>query len=224
MNKNKKIMILICIVLVISTITITILVINRANDSKSGNLDSNTKLDKIYTKLEKNENYALSLTLDDNNKINAYIIGENARIETYENGEEQITIVKDGNTYLVKPEEEKCYIFKNNTEGLLTAQSRIEAIKDAQKSGTKVKEGEETIDNKSYKYEEYKGVSSFLINTNEAVDDSQVKTKFYYDGDNIAYVKTTDDKEINQLLKVKLEIAKKSKIDIEIPENYEIIE
>ena len=73
----------------------------------NGKVTENYKFLKDY--YEKRE-----IKIGDNNKINAYIIGENARIETYENGEEQITIVKDGNTYFLIAQD----ISENKNEAL----------------------------------------------------------------------------------------------------------
>ena len=229
MSKNKKSIIIICIVLLIAIACGVIFFINKDKISSTGENEktsNSTKLDKIYSEIENNsENYTLSLIINENNKIIANVEGDTARIEDFDNGKEKITIVKDGNTYILIPEDKKCYVYKNNTEGLLTAQNRIEVIKDAQENDEiTAKEGTERINNREYKYEEYGEISSFLINYNTTIDEEKVKTRFYYDGDKLVYVKTTDGKNLEQLAKIEIEFSKNSSINLEIPSDYEIVE
>lgn len=219
MDKNKKITIaVICVMIIVAIICVAVYFVNNqktGDESTTGE----TNLDKIYSEVQNYENYTLSLILDDNYQTIAKIRGENARIENISTDRSSTTIVKDGNTYILKPEDKKCYVYKNNTDGLNDVKKRMETIKEV--TPTK---GEEKIHDKTYKYEEYTGVTAFLVDYDEDVDMNTAKTRLYYDGDKLVYAKTTD-KDLEQLVKVNLEYTNQTNdIDLEIPSDYEIIE
>lgn len=219
MKKSKKIIIIvICTVILIAIITIgTILLVN--NNEKQEQELANTNLDEIYTQVEATDNYTLSLKVDDKNQTITKISGEKSRIETYNEGKETITIVNGGNTYILMPDQKKCYLYKNNTSSLQELQEKLEILKELTPTT-----GEENINGKTYKYAEYDGVSVFLINYNRTLDEATLKTRVYYDGNELVYAKTFD-KNFEQLVEAKIEYSSSvSDSDFEIPQDYEVIE
>ena len=77
----------------------------------------------------------------------------------------------------------------------------------------------ENIKEKSYKYEEFKGIQEFLIDSNLYTDNSdEAITRFYYSGDDLKYIKTiVGDKE--ELLEINIEYNVDDSL-FEIPEGY----
>ena len=75
------------------------------------------------------------------------------------------------------------------------------------------------IENKTYNYEEFKGISGFYIGDTSNIDEENVKTRFYFKGDNLAYIKTIISDDNQQLLKIDYS----EKVDsglFEIPSDY----
>ena len=88
--------------------------------------------------------------------------------------------------------------------------------------------GKEKIYGISYKYEEYNGVSSFLFSEQETIEIDSVKTRFYFKGNELVYLKTiynvkdeetgeTTEKEELQTIKVEYEVNNSV---FEIPSDY----
>lgn len=218
MEKNKKFIIYsICAIILIAIIIVGIIwLVNKNNNEVS---TENIKLDKVYAQLQETDNYTFTLKVDDKNQMITKIKGNNARIENYDSGNETITIIKDGNTYILMPKSKKGYLYKNNTTGLIQLKENMETLKNMMPS-----KGEEEINNKKYRYEEFKGVSIFLVNYNKMLDENTLKTKIYYDKDKIAYIKTSD-KNFEQLVEVDLQYSSDlEEADFVIPSDYEIIE
>lgn len=218
MEKNKKIIIYsICAIILIAIITVGIIwLVNKNNNEES---TENIKLDKVYAQLQETDNYTFTLKVDDKNQMITKIKGNNARIENYDSGNETITIIEDGNTYILMPKSKKGYLYKNNTTGLIQLKENMETLKNMMPS-----KGEEEINNKKYRYEEFKGVSIFLVNYNKTLDENTLKTTIYYDKDKMAYIKTSD-KDFEQLVEVNLQYSSDLKeADFVIPSDYEIIE
>ena len=218
MKKSKKIIIfVICAIILIAIISTMIILL--VNNTKQEQQSANTKLDEIYTQVEATDNYTLSLKIDDENQTITKISGEKSRIENYNDGRETITIVNGGNTYILMPEQKTCYLYKNNTTSLQELKEKLEILQEITPLT-----GEENINGKSYKYAEYAGVSVFLINYNKTLDEETLKTRLYYDGDQLTYVKTFN-KDFEQLVEAKIEYSSSvSDSDFEIPSDYEIIE
>ena len=75
------------------------------------------------------------------------------------------------------------------------------------------------IKGKKYSYEEYDGSSMFMISNLININDTNVKTRFYFDSkNNLTYIKTILDNK-QELLKVTLEKDVKDSI-FEIPSDY----
>lgn len=182
---KKKISIPIVPIVIIITVVAIILTIflNR----KTGNGES--KLYKIYEKMISNETYVFTrYDFEEKNKIIIYRKVDKTLIDMYSTGEHISTLVSDGNTYLILHKNKEYYVYLNNSldERILT--DNLKNIIDLEYTT-----GKEKIYGKTYKYEEYNGVSDFLISSPIDIDTDSVKTRFYFKGNELVYLKTIYD-------------------------------
>ena len=216
---NKKISIpIIPVIIVIIAIIIVIVLLMRVTK------EDGSKLSKVYNKMIENQTYAFTrYNLEEKNKYIIYRKVDKTLIDMYNPGEHSTTLVLGGDTYLISHENEEYYIYPNNNadEEILT-----DAIKEIIE--LEYSTGKEKIYGKNYKYEEYNGVSDFLITSVNNIDADSVKTRFYFDGSELVYLKTiynTVDEEtgekvqVEELQTVKVEYEVKDSV-FEIPANY----
>lgn len=217
MNKNKKIIITVSAIVIIAIICVVAFFIIKDN-GKTQEIDSSkSRLSQVYEIMNEKSIYTFTATLNDKNSKTVKRKNDKARIDLSLDGEKSTDIIKDGNTYLVKAEDEKVYKYQNNdielTELLIDIKETIES-QNPQKS-------KEEIDGKKYECEEYKGISDFLL-TKKAEDEDNSSTKFYFKGNNLEYIKTKiNDKE--ELLKINISYDDISENEFEIPSEYEIL-
>lgn len=217
MNKNKKIIITVSAIVIIAIICVVAFFIIKDN-GKTQEIDSSkSRLSQVYERMNEKSIYTFTATLNDKNSKTVKRKNDKARINLSLDGEKSTDIIKDGNTYLVKAEDEKVYKYQNNdielTELLIDIKETIES-QNPQKS-------KEEIDGKKYECEEYKGISDFLL-TKKAEDEDNSSTKFYFKGNNLEYIKTKiNDKE--ELLKINISYDDISENEFEIPSEYEIL-
>ena len=211
---NKRILIISIVVLAI--IGIVAIVIFTGNDNakkvEQENIEEEngtSKLEKIQEKILSTQNYSISLTLNNDNYKIISKNGNSVKIEVKDEGKEKSYIVKNGNTYLLSENSQKYNEYENNTSMLNTFESNIQDI-----LKRKYAIGTESIENKEYRYEEFENTSAFLINYKGNVDNNNTKTRLYFEGNNLKYVKTYVGK-IEQLLKVNLEFnTQKGEYDV----------
>ena len=186
MEKKQKIFITsVCLIVIISIIILIIYAVTNIG-AESESKDEN-RLVNIYERMTQNETYSITFQLNDNNRYTVYRKGDVANIDTYDDGNHTAHIVKDGNTYLLMYEMKQYYIYQNNSSELTELTNELNEIIQSQEPET----GKEKIDGVNYRYEEYKGVSYFLMNTDEEVSEENTNTRFYFDDDNLKYIKTT---------------------------------
>lgn len=209
MGKNKKI-ILVSGILIVAIIAIIIGIVFLTSKQE----DKTDRLVSFYNNLNGKNEYNFSMIIDDNNKINYSKKDNKAYMETYYNGDISKYIVKDGNTYLLKDEDKKYYIYRNNETELTKITGALEAIKD----GDYVS-GKEKINNKDYYYEEYQGITMLSIGISDSSDIESNKTRFYFEGNKLVYIKTiTADKQ--ELMKIEISYDVQDN-PFEIPSDYE---
>ena len=161
------------------------------------------------------ETYSITFQLDDNNKYTVSRKGDVANIDTYNNGDHTTNIIRDGNTYLLMYSTKRYYTYQNNVTGLGELPNQLnEMIQNQQPE-----KGQEKIDGHNYRYEEYKGVSDFLMNIDENVIEENTNTRFYFDGDDLKYIQTImEDK--SELIRVEVSYDVDDTI-FEIPSDFE---
>ena len=214
MNKKK----LVIIILIIAAVSISIIGVIINKQAKK------SKLSNIYEKMIENKIYTFTrYDLEEKNKIITSRKKDKTLIDMYNSGEHLSTLILEGDTYLIFHENEEYFVYTNNNkdEELLTSEL-------AEIAKLEYTVGKEKIYGKSYKYEEYKGVSNFLIYSENNMDIHTVKTRFYFKGKELVYLKTMyetvnqetgERKQVEELQNIKVEYEVQDGI-FNIPENY----
>lgn len=216
MSKKKKIIIISVISVIVLAIIIAtvIFLINRNNSKENQTYSGDTKIARLYDRLNKEKMFSFTTTIDDNNKEIYAKSVDSAYIDTIYDGEESKFVIKDGNSYLLNDKNKIYYTYQNNEMELNKVIEQLEEIKD-----TELVEGTENIEGKEYNYEEYSGFTSFAFKLSDEGDTENIKTRFYFDGDNLAYIKTITNN-TQELLKVEISYENIDKNLFEIPSNY----
>lgn len=171
---------------------------------------------KMYKDICEKENYTFSMTeenLDIDYDLTISKRQEDMSIEAKSDDEHTTTLIKNGEAYYIMHLEKEYYVYDSSYEiGADLIRSGLAGI-DEEKYIT----GNEKINGKSYYYEEYEGIPTFII-WSHYDDESSIKTRFYFDKGNIVYIKTIID-ESDELLKIEFsdEVDDSS---FEIPDDY----
>ena len=213
MKKNKRIFLIVIVLLMIAIIFGIVKIVNK-------NSPKEQRLSKIYQDLEDSQTYLFEIEKNNNNKTIMAKKGDKTIIDQYtKNSETNLenhttTLVKDNNTYLILHDRKEYYVYtENNVEQTIVTDGLKEIISKSYTTGT------EKIKGKKYSYEEYDGSSMFMISNLININDTNVKTRFYFDSkNNLTYIKTILDNK-QELLKVTLEKDVKDSI-FEIPSDY----
>ena len=183
MDKKHKLFITsICIIVAIIIVVLIVYIVTKNQEESA----SKNRLANMYERMIQNETYSITFQLNDNNKYTVSRKGDVANIDTYNDGKHTTDIIKDGNTYLLMYNTKKYYTYQNNVTELGKLSNQLNEIIQSQNP----EKGQEKMDGKNYRYEEYKGVSDFLMNTDEDISEENANTKFYFDGDDLEYIKT----------------------------------
>ena len=212
MDKKHKLFITsICIIV---AIIIVILIVYIVTKNQEENANKN-RLANMYERMMQDETYSITFQLNDNNKYTVSRKGDVANIDTYNNGKHTTNIIKDGDTYLLMYNTKRYYTYQNNVTGLGELPNQLNEIIQSQEP----EKGQEKIDGSNYRYEEYKGVSDFLMNTDEGISEENANTRFYFDGDDLEYIKTImEDK--SELIRVDVSYDVDDNI-FEIPSDFQ---
>lgn len=213
MKKNKRIFLIVIVILIIAIIFGIVKIVNK-------NSPKEQRLSKIYQDLEDSQTYLFEIEKNNNNKTIMAKKGDKTIIDQYtKNSETNVenhttTLVKDNNTYLILHDRKEYYVYtENNVEQTIVTDGLKEIISKSYTTGT------EKIKGKKYSYEEYDGSSMFMISNLININDTNVKTRFYFDSkNNLTYIKTILDNK-QELLKVTLKKDVKDSI-FEIPSDY----
>lgn len=198
----KKILVLIII------IAVGVVIVNTVKNTPK----EKSKMKELYSKLEASEQY--KFTMDDGkNKTIIAQNGKNTIIDMYTEKEHVSTLVKDNNTYYILHDKEEYYTYEDNEKDEKILLSELQPI--VEKEATN---GKEKIQGKTYNYEEYDGVSTFMNYIGLGINTENIKTKFYFQGKNLKYIKTINDGE-ETLQKIDITYEAPSEL-FEIPNNY----
>lgn len=181
-KKQKMFIISVCVIV---AIIIVGLIVYLVTTNQEENVTKN-RLANMYEKMMQNETYSITFQLNDNNKYTVSRKGDTANIDTYNDGSHTTNIVKDGNTYLLMYNTKRYYTYQNNVTGLGEISNQLNEIIQSQEP----EKGQEEVNGKNYRYEEYKGVSDFLMNTDDGISEEDTNTRFYFDGDDLKYIRT----------------------------------
>lgn len=210
-SKNNTIVVSIIIAICIIAVLIISFFINTNNIISK---EEGEKIDKLYETLKNKEQYTFSAIYDDKNKIYFAKTSDKAYVDSVVDGKEMEMIVKDGNTYLIKDDEKAYYIYKNNDTNINKIEDDLKEL-----DGMKYELGKEKINGKTYSYIEYSQLTNFTVmDTSNLNSNSEVKTRFYFDMNDLVYIKTTVGNYI-ELLKVEISDNINDNL-FEIPSEY----
>lgn len=210
-KENKKVIIIFIIIAIVAVclgiISCFLLVPNTSKELSFS-------INELYESLKQEQAYSINLTLDENNK-SLYAKQSNiAYLDDILNGVETEMLIKNGNTYLIKDEDKVYYVYKNNETNLNKIEDILEELKDKE-----YQTGKEKIDNKSYSYIEFNQLTDLAIMNTSNIKSDTKKTRFYFDGKDLKYIKTiAGNKE--ELLKVTISRDVDNKL-FQIPSDYE---
>ena len=210
---SKKKLVILLIIMIISLIMIGGFIYWISKNRKDDSEVNKSKIAQLNAQLQEKQTYSFTTTLDENNSTFYAKKDKTAYINTKYKSDETKFVIKDGNSYLLVDDEKVYYTYKNNETNLEKISLELSKIKDKQYT-----EGKETIKNKVYKYEEYEGSTDFLVKDVEDEELTNAKTRFYFTGDKLEYIKTIIG-EYQELLKVEISNKVDNKL-FEIPSNY----
>ena len=207
---KKKTLIITIVSIVVALIAIGLLVYFLA----IRNNDKVSKITETYNELSGKENYTFIRKIDDENKITNIKKGDKAYKEEISQGIKSALTYYDGNTYFMNDSIKQYFEYQNNDYIYTEIVNNFLRAKDLEYT-----EGKEEINGKKYNYEEVSGYQDFLIDPSlYAQDINQAKTRFYYKGDDLKYIKTIiGDKE--ELLEISIEYTADSGV-YEVPSDY----
>ena len=183
MEKKQKIFIIsICVILAIIIVALIVYVVTKTETESA----SKNRLSNMFEKMVQNQTYSITFSLNDNNRYTVSRKGDVANIDTYNDGSHTTNMIRDGNTYLLMYNTKKYYTYQNNATGLGEISNQLNETIQSQEP----EKGQEQINGNNYRYEEYKGISYFLMNTDEEISEEDTNTRFYFDGDDLEYIRT----------------------------------
>lgn len=202
MLNKKKVAIVVAIIVVI--ILIGIIIGMQANKS--------SKISQLYNDLMEGQSYSFNMKNNSNYEITVSKKDGKTCIDN-EGEEKTTTLVKDGTTYLILHSSQEYYTYNSDIaeENIIT--DMLKELVEAKSIN-----GKEKINGKTYKYEEYEGFAGFMTSTSKEIDESTVKTRFYFDGNDLKYIKTILDTE-EELLEVQISYDVPDEL-FEIPSDY----
>ena len=184
------------------------------------NVKKTSNVKSIYNKMQKSQKYTFSMeetSTDINYKVSMAQRGEDVSIDMYSDEEHTTTLILDNKSYYIMHNDKEYY---DNGEEKVESDIVLSGLRSiSQKQYTT---GKEELNGKTYYFEEYENENmDFIIfaNINES---SKVKTRFYFNGNNICFIKNfieSEDGKQEELIKVTL----KYEIDdslFAIPEDY----
>lgn len=180
----------------------------------SASLSKGTKVAKLYKKIEKAQEYLFEMKDESNYEITIAKKDGQTVIDMNNDGERVTTLVKNGTEYLISHSQKEYYTYdsEETDEAIVT-----DMLKDLKKADNT---GKEQINGKTYKYEEYKGFEGFMTSTGLDTDDENVSTRFYFNGKDLAYIKTMVEGEEDELLEIKVKYSVPDEL-FEIPSDYQ---
>lgn len=219
MNRKISIPIIpIIVAIIVVIITIVIVMLTRKTENEI------SRLIKIYNKMLEKQTYSFTrYDFEEKNKLVTYRKINKTLIDMYNSGEHLSTLILDGDTYLISHANKEYYVYPSNNSDEEILTDNLKNIIDLEYTT-----GKEKIYGKTYNYEEYKGVSSFLISSTNNMDTNSVKTRFYFDKNDLVYLKTIYDiineetgetTQAEELLTVEVKYEVEDSI-FEIPNNY----
>lgn len=215
MEKKKKIILIsvstIIILLIIGGIVWYFVVNNNVNRD-SNNQTESSKVSELYNMLKERNGFSFEAKLNEEEYLYYSKLNNMAYINTVYEGRMIKNLIKDGNTYLLVDATKTYYTYSNNQTNLNMVIKSLERVKDLE-----YETGRERVNDTNCSYEEYIGLTNFAMG-DFTEDTEDVKTRFYFDGDELVYIKTIEG-EKEELLKVDISYDVDTDL-FQIPSNY----
>lgn len=210
--KNNKIIIITSVIILIILVVLAIIIFNNLQQPKNETMTSeSSKVLQIYNKLKQSKDYEIIKKLDEDNQVTTTISDNKAYKEQKINGNVTRYYYEDNIMYFLLEYNKTYYSYQNNDtilyENLLAFENltKLEHTK-----------GKEKINKKTYEYEEYNGIQ---LNIELAsIDQTNAKTRLYFEGDELKYIKTIyEDKENIMEIQISYNIDKNK---LQMPSDY----
>ena len=215
MSKNKKNLIIFGIVIVLLLILAVICILKSRTKNNTLNLYKKISNSPKFTFSIEEQNYEETYKLVMSKREN------DVSIDMYSGDEHTSTLVLNNNAYYITHNQQEYFDYgvdDTETDIVISALDNI-----TKKQYTS---GREKINNKEYYYEEFDNEYGDFVILISASEDTDIKTRFYFDGNKIAYIKnliSTDDGIEEELLKVDLKYEVDENL-FQVPEGYSEIE
>ena len=213
MQKSKKFIIIILIMVVLCVIAGVLI----------ANFNNNDRVIRMYNNLSNADRFTFSMeevNSDIKYKMKISQRGKDVDIDMDSDGDRTSTLILNDHAYYISHSEKQYYDYNGeNIDGDIILSGLKEAV------GKEYIYGKEYIEGKEYYYEEYSNITSFLILLDD-YDEEVVKTRFYFDGDDIVYIKNIakiNGKIDDEILKTNLKYEANDSL-FEIPEDYSEME
>ena len=204
MLNKKKVAAVIAIPIIIILLIVVIVVIQNNGESKVA---------KLYNKLESSKEYIFEMKDTNNYEITIAKKDGQTSIDMNNDGERVTTLIKDGATYLISHSQKEYYIYDSSITNETVVTDMLKDLEKPNNTGT------EKIYGDNYKYEEYTGFAGFMTSTKIDIDETTVKTRFYFKGENLSYIKTIIEGGDDELLETSLSYDVPDTL-FEIPSDY----
>lgn len=215
MLKSKKVKMILILVAVIIILTILMFALGSSPSDLTINM---------YKKINNSQNYTITLKGREDDEYSYTISiaqrGTDISIDMISKSDDEeqhtTTLLEDENVYTIM-HNDKEYATMSSKD--IEADILIPEMKDIDEKT--YQKGKEKVNGKTYYYEEYKGISTFLMLI-DADNEENVKTRFYYDGDKLVYIKNMidqDGEKLEELIQAECSYEVNEKL-FEIPEDY----
>lgn len=215
MLKSKKVKIILILVAVISILTILMVALGSSPSDLTINM---------YKKINNSQNYTITLKGREDDEYSYTISiaqrGTDISIDMISKSDDEeqhtTTLLEDENVYTIMHNDKE---YETMSSKDIEADILIPEMKDIDEKN--YQKGKEKVNGKTYYYEEYKGISTFLMLI-DADNEENVKTRFYYDGDKLVYIKNMidqDGEKLEELIQAECSYEVDDKL-FAIPEDY----
>ena len=182
-----------------------------------------SKTEDFYNKITESKNFTFTMEIDNENlkfKVNMIKKDEDICIDMNSDDGHTTTLSTEKGTYYIVHDEQEYYYNDEKSDVEIDIYQLKELIKNEFNSG------KEVIDGKEFYYEEFKNENGLFNIYADFDEESDVKIRFYYDENNLVYIKniiTNEENQHEELIKSSL----KYEIDetlFTIPDNYAEVE
>lgn len=206
----KKTLIVICVVIILLIIALICILKGESKD----------RVKNMYDKIKKSQNFTFSMeetTTEINYRVSMAQRGTDISIDMYSGYEHNTTLVLENESYYIMHNDKEYY---NYGDEKVDSDIIISSLKNISKD--EYISGKEEINGVTYYYEEFNNEDNDFIIFANINESSNVKTRFYFKGNDIWYIKNiihNEDSEQEELIKANL-IYNVDESLFNIPEDY----